>query len=362
MGKPDVLDLKEMKHTNKKMKPAIDAELLAAEKAPGEAKEMAKDMFKGKEVAGVSEATTAAEAPKQRVADARAAVERSIRPEFDKKMREAAAEAVTKKGDKVKTTLKKAKLIDDVPIEQVYALLQKHDADKFKEITDREARKVEPYRSMSGDMYIDAGQILRNDLKDKFDSIQGVYDEVENEIAGKITGVLKKRHDATEALINARRQASELRAGDSACKVDLTALMSNPEGTTHAAKHLADIVGKTNTILSERTYRDLLTLNPDYFLISSGLGRFIYRLARKAAGKGEAFYTVADLHKRSGSPQEMRFFLRDLKEFVSRTVAFPMPDYDIALTEGRNGPVLIMKRRAENSAAIDDQTPLALES
>ena len=256
MGKPDVLDLKEMKHTNKKMKPAIDAELLAAEKAPGEAKEMAKDMFKGKEVAGVSEATTAAEAPKQRVADARAAVERSIRPEFDKKMREAAAEAVTKKGDKVKTTLKKAKLIDDVPIEQVYALLQKHDADKFKEITDREARKVEPYRSMSGDMYIDAGQILRNDLKDKFDSIQGVYDEVENEIAGKITGVLKKRHDATEALINARRQASELRAGDSACKVDLTALMSNPEGTTHAAKHLADIVGKTNTILSERTYRD----------------------------------------------------------------------------------------------------------
>ncbi len=106
----------------------------------------------------------------------------------------------------------------------------------------------------------------------------------------------------------------------------------------------------------------LLTLNPDYFLISSGLGRFIYRLARKAAGKGEAFYTVADLHKRSGSPQEMRFFLRDLKEFVSRTVAFPMPDYDIALTEGRNGPVLIMKRRAENSAAIDDQTPLALES
>ena len=71
---------------------------------------------------------------------------------------------------------------------------------------------------------------------------------------------------------------------------------------------------------------------------------------------------MADLHKRSGSPQEMRFFLRDLKEFVSRTVAFPMPDYDIALTEGRNGPVLIMKRRAENSAAIDDQTPLALES
>jgi plasmid replication initiation protein len=89
----------------------------------------------------------------------------------------------------------------------------------------------------------------------------------------------------------------------------------------------------------------LLTLNPDYFLISSGLGRFIYRLARKAAGKDEARYTAQDLHKRSGSPQEFRFFLRDLKEFVKRTHAFPMPDYDLALTEGKNGSVLVMQRR-----------------
>lgn len=104
----------------------------------------------------------------------------------------------------------------------------------------------------------------------------------------------------------------------------------------------------------------LLTLNPDYFLISSGIGRFIYRLARKAAGKGEAFYTVADLHKRSGSPQELRFFLRDLKEFVSRTLAFPMPDYDLALAEGKNGPILSMKRRSPNGLAQDDQASLAL--
>lgn len=89
----------------------------------------------------------------------------------------------------------------------------------------------------------------------------------------------------------------------------------------------------------------LLTINPDYFLISSGIGRFIYRLARKAAGKDEAFYTVADLHRRSGSPQELRFFVRDLKEFVSRTQAFPMPDYDLSLTKGKDGPVLTMKRR-----------------
>lgn len=89
----------------------------------------------------------------------------------------------------------------------------------------------------------------------------------------------------------------------------------------------------------------LLTLHQDYFLISSGLGRFLYRLARKAAGKTEARYSVRELHKRSGSSQEPRFFLRDLKQFVARTQAFPMPDYDLTLIEGQDGAVLKMKRR-----------------
>ncbi|MAU99196.1 MAG: replication protein [Fulvimarina sp.] len=93
----------------------------------------------------------------------------------------------------------------------------------------------------------------------------------------------------------------------------------------------------------------LLTLHEDYFLISSGLGRYIYRIARKAAGKGEARYKVKEVHKRSGSPQEYRFFLRDLKEIVTRTRAFPMPDYELALEEGKEGAILSMKYRAEAS-------------
>lgn len=91
----------------------------------------------------------------------------------------------------------------------------------------------------------------------------------------------------------------------------------------------------------------LLTLNPDYFLISSGLGRFIYRLARKAAGKTSAVYSVRELHKRSGSPQEFRKFLYDLRELVSRTQAFPMPDYELELGEQRDGPMLTMRRRQD---------------
>lgn len=91
----------------------------------------------------------------------------------------------------------------------------------------------------------------------------------------------------------------------------------------------------------------LLTLNPDYFLISSGLGRFIYRLARKAAGKGTATYSVRELHKRSGSPQEFRKFLYDLRELVARTQAFPMPDYELTLSDPRNGPALTMRQRQD---------------
>jgi plasmid replication initiation protein len=93
----------------------------------------------------------------------------------------------------------------------------------------------------------------------------------------------------------------------------------------------------------------LLTLNEDYFLISSGLGRFIYRLARKAAGKTEARYSVRELHKRSGSSQELRKFIYDLKQLVSRTEAFPMPDYDLSLQDGQDGPVLTMKKRSDEN-------------
>jgi plasmid replication initiation protein len=122
--------------------------------------------------------------------------------------------------------------------------------------------------------------------------------------------------------------------------------------------HIPDWV-YLSVVRAEKTL-PLLTMSADYFLISSGLGRFIYRLARKAAGKNEARYTARDLHKRSGSPQEFRFFLRDLKEFVTRTQAFPMPDYDLAMTDGRDGPVVLMKRRSVANLEEPDAPLLAM--
>ena len=91
----------------------------------------------------------------------------------------------------------------------------------------------------------------------------------------------------------------------------------------------------------------LLTLHEDYFLISSGLGRFIYRLARKAAGKGDARYSFKEVFKRCGSKQDYRFFQRDLKDYVARSQAFPMPDFDLAVEDGKEGPILLMRRRKD---------------
>lgn len=115
----------------------------------------------------------------------------------------------------------------------------------------------------------------------------------------------------------------------------------------------------TSVVRNEKTL-PLLTLHQDYFLISSGLGRFIYRLARKAAGKTEATYSVRELHRRCDSTQELRKFAYDLREFVTRTQAFPMPDYDLTLVEGRDGAMLNMKRRDDK--AQPDLTLLEIAS
>lgn len=94
----------------------------------------------------------------------------------------------------------------------------------------------------------------------------------------------------------------------------------------------------------------LLTLHQDYFLISSGLGRFIYRLARKSASKTPWKFYVKEVHRRSGSTQEFRKFAYDLREFVTRTQAFPMPEFDLSLEQGREGVMLAMKRRDSEAA------------
>lgn len=89
----------------------------------------------------------------------------------------------------------------------------------------------------------------------------------------------------------------------------------------------------------------ILTLNPDYFLINRPIAKFIYRLARKAAGEGEARYSLGELRKRSGSKLPTHKFRQAIQEIVATTQNSPLPDYDLSLEDGKQDLILIMRRR-----------------
>lgn len=91
-------------------------------------------------------------------------------------------------------------------------------------------------------------------------------------------------------------------------------------------------------------------LNPDYFLLTKPTARFIYRLARKAAGQSEAHYSVNDLHYRSGSTSPLSKFNQSIEALVRDTVSEPLPDYDLALKPGPGSQVLFFRRREETES------------
>ena len=87
----------------------------------------------------------------------------------------------------------------------------------------------------------------------------------------------------------------------------------------------------------------MLTVHPDYFLIESGVGRFLYRLARRAAGQTTATWGFRTLHERSGSTAQFFEFSRMLRTLIR---ANELPDYKLLETKGKVGPMLTMTHRA----------------
>jgi plasmid replication initiation protein len=87
----------------------------------------------------------------------------------------------------------------------------------------------------------------------------------------------------------------------------------------------------------------VLTVHPDYFLIDAGIGRFLYRLARKAAGETDAKWSFRTLYERSGSTGEFKDFSRHLRKVIA---ANDLPEYALQEVAGKGGPMLIMTLRA----------------
>lgn len=90
------------------------------------------------------------------------------------------------------------------------------------------------------------------------------------------------------------------------------------------------------------TQKEILSISPQYFSLTGGLDRFLYRLARRHAGNGidnpEGWvFSFRDLHKRTGSPAPFSQFSRDLRKAIQRDA---LPTYTLSEERGANGPVL----------------------
>ncbi|MDH6298810.1 replication initiator protein A [Agrobacterium fabrum] len=89
----------------------------------------------------------------------------------------------------------------------------------------------------------------------------------------------------------------------------------------------------------------ILTLNPDYFLLSRPIARFIYRLARKAAGETFACYSLTELKKRCAAKVPMRKFRKTIEDIVETSRTTPLPDYDLSLEDRGHDIMLHMTKR-----------------
>jgi plasmid replication initiation protein len=91
--------------------------------------------------------------------------------------------------------------------------------------------------------------------------------------------------------------------------------------------------------------KSLLTMHPDYFLLTGGLERALYRIARKHAGVQEEGWLcrVELLHQKTGSDSPLKEFNRMLKKIIERN---QLPEYDLQLTTTQDGsPALFVISR-----------------
>lgn len=92
----------------------------------------------------------------------------------------------------------------------------------------------------------------------------------------------------------------------------------------------------------------VLTVHPEYFLIDPGIGRFLYRLARRAAGKTRAKWTFKLIYERSGSTGTFNKFAFTLRKLIAVN---DLPEYLLEEVKGKTGPILLITHR---DAQLDD--------
>jgi plasmid replication initiation protein len=90
----------------------------------------------------------------------------------------------------------------------------------------------------------------------------------------------------------------------------------------------------------------VLTIHPDYFLLTGGIERWLYRVARKHAGNQEGGwrFSMRQLYEKSGSMARFANFAIDIRKAVS---ANALPEYALEITRNRaRDEIIYMYRRA----------------
>ena len=96
--------------------------------------------------------------------------------------------------------------------------------------------------------------------------------------------------------------------------------------------------------------RSLLTMHQDYFLLTGGLERALYRIARKHAGNQKGGWTcrVEVLRDKTGSDSKPKEFNRMLRKVVE---ADQLPDYALEMATTADGsPAVLFRLRGEAEA------------
>jgi len=98
--------------------------------------------------------------------------------------------------------------------------------------------------------------------------------------------------------------------------------------------------------------RLVLTIDPAYFRLTGGIERWLYRVARKHAGRqpGGWRFDLKHLHAKSASQARFSDFALDLRRIVARQ---PLPGYALALEYDEDGRALIAMRPGALRPAVD---------
>lgn len=91
--------------------------------------------------------------------------------------------------------------------------------------------------------------------------------------------------------------------------------------------------------------QNVLTLDPQYFSITSGLGRFMYLWARKALGTRDDIWTerLSTFHERSASLDPMPQFSHRVRREIARA---SVPSYRFEIRTGLHGPEIAVTARS----------------